>query len=276
MSAEYDEFEESLLREAKRRSSPRGAKARAVAAVVAASASASVGITFGRHLLALELWAKSAGLPTIVAMIAGSAIYIAMVDGNASAERVRPEEAPGESVAALSPEVPSESTTPVEVTSNVDADPVDVVPAERTKASLAQRAPSLSAPARPAAPMPQTADAPTTAASEDSESSKTAETPPASGLGQLGRENALVHTAQSALRRGDNRSAFEALDQHEQQFGASGALASEAELLRIEALARTGRRAEAEARARLLITSQPRSSLVRRVRVILGRDGATR
>ncbi|MDF2697878.1 MAG: hypothetical protein K0S65_6261 [Labilithrix sp.] len=272
MSAEYDDFEESLLREARRRSSPAGAKARAVAALLAASASASLVVAIGRHLVTLKVWAKSgAGLSTAVAMIGGSAIIAAMVSGSASAERGRLAEAPHESPAASSFAAPPEPTTArslVEPTSNTEALRVDNLPAVPTTAPSAPSTRPRSAPARPAAPMAPALDVPTKAASESSVS--------AGGLGQLGRENALIQTAQSALRRGDTQSAFEALDQHGRHFGASGALASEAEVLRIEALARTGRRAEAEARARLLITSDPRSSLVRRVRVILGRDGDSR
>jgi hypothetical protein len=286
MSAEYDEFEASLLREAKRRSSPAGAKARAVAALLTASASASLVIALGRHLVTLKLWAKSgAGISTIVAMIGGSAIIAAMVYGSVGVARLGLE-----SPAAPSSAAP-ESTTDralVESTSTGEVPRVDHLPGLPAPAPLAPstgpstrpstRNPNTgpttaslsrrSAPSQPAAPMAPALGAPTTAASET--------TSPTGGLGQLGRENALIQTAQSALRRGDSQSAFEALDQHGRLFGASGALASEAEVLRIEALARTGRRAEAEHRARVLITSHPSSSLVRRVRVILGRDGDSR
>lgn len=274
MSAEYDDFEESLLREARRRSSPRGAKARAIDALVASSASATLGIAFGRHFVGLKLWAKSAGLPTAVAMIGGSAIYAAMIYGRASAERVRLEEAPPVVPSALSLVAPPELTTPppiVEPPSDDEGRRVDVVSAGPTPRTNAPRMRPRSA----AAPKAPAVDAPTSSESTESSTESSATSAPAGGLGRLGRENALIQTAQAALRRGDIQAAFEALDQHGQHFGASGALASEAEVLRIEALARAGRRPEAEARARLLITTHPRSSLVRRVRVSLGREGAT-
>ena len=293
MSREYDDFEESLLTEARRHSSPSGAKARALARVLAASTSASVVIAIGHHLVTLKLWAKSgAGVSTIVAMIGGSAIVAAAIHASASVERVRAEEVPRATPAALSATAAPGSITPSSFVD--DATTPRPLPEESMTArsrvvdSAARRSPAEAASIRnaprivagtpAAAPSTRTRSVPAQDAAPVEQVEQVDDAPsdakkPGGELGQLGRENVLIQTAHSALRRGDTRAAFEALEQHARQFGASGALAPEAEVLRIEALVRVGRRPEAKARARRLITSDPRASLVRRVRMILGRDG---
>ncbi len=76
--------------------------------------------------------------------------------------------------------------------------------------------------------------------------------------GRLEEETVAVAAIRAALRSGDARRAIQLVDAYEAEF-ASGALAEEAMVLRIESLVRAGNRAEAARRARAFLAERPGS-----------------
>jgi hypothetical protein len=89
----------------------------------------------------------------------------------------------------------------------------------------------------------------------------------------VGKEVTTLDRAREALAAGDTPRAFEALGQHESEFR-SGALAPEAEVLRIEALLARGEYNSAAVMARGFLFSHPSSPHLRRVRALLARAKA--
>ncbi len=88
----------------------------------------------------------------------------------------------------------------------------------------------------------------------------------------LREESRLVGEARDALRRGDATGALAQLEQIQARFP-GGVLGQEREALTIEALARSGRRAEASARATAFLQAYPTSVLAGRVQCLSwGRD----
>ncbi|AKV04287.1 hypothetical protein AKJ09_10950 [Labilithrix luteola] len=83
-------------------------------------------------------------------------------------------------------------------------------------------------------------------------------------------ELALVEGARAALTRGDGQSALAILDRYDANFP-SGALASEAAIARIEALARLGRADAARDAAQRFLAHNAASPYAARVRAILDR-----
>jgi outer membrane protein assembly factor BamD (BamD/ComL family) len=80
----------------------------------------------------------------------------------------------------------------------------------------------------------------------------------------LREENRQVSEARAALRRGDASGALVQLEQIRTRFPL-GVLVQEREVLTIEALARSGRRADASARAEAFLQAYPTSTLAERV-----------
>lgn len=83
-------------------------------------------------------------------------------------------------------------------------------------------------------------------------------------------ELALVEAARGALSRGDGQSALSTLDRYEASFP-SGALASEAAITRIEALAKLGRADAAREAAQRFLARNAASPYAARVHAILDR-----
>lgn len=83
----------------------------------------------------------------------------------------------------------------------------------------------------------------------------------------LGAEVQALDRARAAMQAGRPEAALRALGAYEREF-ATGALAPEARVLRIEALARAGRHAEARALGQQFLTHHPSSPLAQRVRSI--------
>jgi outer membrane protein assembly factor BamD (BamD/ComL family) len=81
-------------------------------------------------------------------------------------------------------------------------------------------------------------------------------------------ELALLDGARSAVRAGQSARALTVLDDFAARFPRA-ALAPEAALLRVEALARAGDRAGAERAARTLLAADPTSPYAERVRTLL-------
>lgn len=85
----------------------------------------------------------------------------------------------------------------------------------------------------------------------------------------LGREIDLIDTARAALSRGDSRGALATLDAYSRIYP-RGRLAMEAEVLRIDALERSGDTDSARRRAEAFLRHNPKSVLSARVRRLLG------
>lgn len=85
--------------------------------------------------------------------------------------------------------------------------------------------------------------------------------------GELVDEVAAIDRARTAMDE-DPEAALAELEAYRREF-AGGALAQEAEVLRIESLARSGRADQARQAASAFLTSHPRSPLATRVRTVL-------
>jgi hypothetical protein len=86
----------------------------------------------------------------------------------------------------------------------------------------------------------------------------------------LAEETAALDGVQRELERGDDARALELLDRYE-RGGSANRMSAEATLLRIEALARAGRRSDADALARSFIAKNPGNPLVDRARAIVSK-----
>jgi TolA-binding protein len=95
-----------------------------------------------------------------------------------------------------------------------------------------------------------------------------ARTPINAGPEALERETKLLDGARRALRSGDSERAARELEEHGRRFS-GGALAPEAEVMRIELLLARGDRAGAAARARNFLAQHPVSPHAGRVRAVL-------
>ncbi len=83
----------------------------------------------------------------------------------------------------------------------------------------------------------------------------------------------LIDGARAALRAGDTAAAMDLLGKHAVHFP-HGALAPEETALRVEALMRMGRTAEARAYARRFVAANPASPLAERIQRLVNRDTA--
>ena len=134
---------------------------------------------------------------------------------------------------------------------------LSALPALAASASAAPSPSAASADPRPAPPSPPPATGSLPAAGEPAVLAAERET-------MIREESRLVGEARDALRRGDAPGALTLLEQIRGRFPA-GVLGQEREVLTIEALARSGRRPEAAARADAFIKAHPQSPLVTRV-----------
>lgn len=190
-----------------------------------------------------------------------SAAAAQAVPGAASPAVVAPP-APGEAAsAAFAPGGPGEaapSAAPPSVVVELAAPPVSVnelVDAPRFAATAPRRAVARSG-AEPA-----TADeaAPAALGAE-----------PGARRGTFREELALVSAARSALETGDAAGCMRAVARYDERFQA-GTFAHEIEVLRIEALAASGERAAARARAERFLATNTESPYAERVRSLLER-----
>ncbi|HEY2410402.1 MAG TPA: hypothetical protein VGI10_30560 [Polyangiaceae bacterium] len=93
--------------------------------------------------------------------------------------------------------------------------------------------------------------------------------PSAHSQPDLARDIAALDQVRQALRAGRSNDALAALARYDAEFGKSGALRVEANVLRIEATARAGDRARAQTLARAFLAQNPQSPYAARVRKIL-------
>jgi hypothetical protein len=85
----------------------------------------------------------------------------------------------------------------------------------------------------------------------------------------ISSELAALDAAMKTLRAGDATAALAALDRYDASFARRGRLQGEATAMRIEALARAGRRAAASALARDFLARHPNSPYAARIRSLL-------
>jgi hypothetical protein len=162
-----------------------------------------------------------------------------------SVARPRAPEAPAPTILAPAPTAPEPSAiAPIPVA------PVPVATAPRAPALV----PTPASVARPL-PLPPVSAPPAPPASVPDE-------------GTLHDEVAALDRARAALAGGDATGALSAIAAYERAFP-RGALADEASMLRIEALARAGRRDDARTEAARWLARDPQSPHARRLRAIL-------
>jgi hypothetical protein len=95
----------------------------------------------------------------------------------------------------------------------------------------------------------------------------------ADSASSLAAELASLERARAALAAGRATDALALLDDHAARFP-RGVLSTEAVVLRIDALLRAGRRANADALARQFLAANPTSPYAPRVRSLIGENGA--
>ena len=145
--------------------------------------------------------------------------------------------------------------------------PVPTPPAREATPPSPPAEPAV-APSQPAAAPPEAAPAPKV--STKPRPSGTTQSKEPSAASTLSEEVAALDAAQTALQAGSPGRALRLLDAHAARFP-RGRLGLEAEVVRIQALARAGNRAAAAARARGFLERHPNSVLAPRVRRYAGR-----
>jgi hypothetical protein len=132
----------------------------------------------------------------------------------------------------------------------------------RAPAPVVVVVPSAPRPELPIAPPPTAPDIPTVSANDlplvPAPSAIARAPAPIASVAGLASEQALLDRARAALKRGDPGAAIAPLDEHARLFP-RGALTEEREALGIQALARSGRLADAEERAARFEKSFPNS-----------------
>ena len=234
-----DDFERALLQSARADAPTHDARARQLAVLGVAGATAgatpgAVGAFAALSKAGVVKWA-------LVVLLVGSAA--------AGARLVVDRREPASLVAAAPTPAVSEREAETRVaptaTATAPADTVSAAPPSR----VVRGAPPRSAPLPVAAPPA---------------SSTPIGLPPA----RLAEETAALDSARTALRSGSTVDALRALDAHARDYP-GGALQPEASALRVEALLATGDRAGAETVARALLATYPATPSARRVRAML-------
>jgi hypothetical protein len=242
-----DDLATRLLRSAQADQPDRRSTARAFAAVaLAASAtSATSGAAAGGGVLAGIVKWLGAG------MLAGSLVAV-------SADRLASRDAPTEP-ASRAPSLATHAPTPIEAETTpslASAEPATSPrPPERSRAV----APSIPVPAEPS-PIEPPHVAPT--ASFDPA--------PSPARASLGDEIRALDAARARLAAGDAPGALAGVADYERRFP-RGRLSQEAALVRVEALVRSGRCADARAAGAGFLAAHPDSVLAKRTRTLLER-----
>lgn len=239
---EWTDEERQLLASAALDRPPRTALPRTLQAATSAAIAAgtlatpAAALTLGGKTSALFGLAKQLGVVkwlALVALAGGAAVGVKTWRGGQDASRV-----------------PAHGPVTVR-----QAEPVSAPPAARvTEAPLAVSA----------EPSPAPSPAPRRATSARAEASVAAQP-------DLSRDIAALDEARRALRSGRTRDALAALERYDAEFGKNAALRVEAHVLRIEALARSGETARAQALAQKFIQQNPKSPYVERLRALLAR-----
>lgn len=224
----------ALLRSARLDEPPASALARATDAAVLAARGASSIVPPANGPFGRVVWGAGVGLASIALLIIGVALL-----GRRGDEAVRAEQ-PLAHLSWVAPAVRMEEAPPPE------APKTDVAPQAEREAP--RRAPSVAPSHR--APAPSASNPPS---DDDS----------------LSAELRAIDAALAALSGGDAAKSLSLLDAYAKRFP-RGQLRLEATVARIEALAKSGARAEATAIAERLLAAQPNSPYAARIRALLG------
>ena len=255
------------------------AAAKGAAAEAAVATKAGIGLGGSAGGASLAATAAGAGLLKSVLIGAGSAIavlatYSAVAPPDPGFVAPRPPAAVAPAPTAPKPAGLSQrsarSTSPDRAgghPQDPEATPTsDLAPAE---------APIPATPPERRAPPPATGAAPQVPGAAGLGGGNAVALPPAAAAVEretmVREESRVVGEARAALRRGDASGALTQLEQIQARFP-GGVLGQEREALTIEALARSGRRAEASSRAAAFLQAHPTSVLAGRVQPF--RDGA--
>ncbi|MFO0643328.1 MAG: hypothetical protein U0183_29145 [Polyangiaceae bacterium] len=173
----------------------------------------------------------------------------------------------GGATIAARPSAKLESPTPSPATSATIVAPVASNAAIANAASGGDRAPE-GAPAEPPVVLAASSATPAPSPVETSPKKATTVVKPAAP-DPLHDEVARLDEARAKLARGDAAGALVSLDQHDREFP-RGLLGAEADVLRVEALVKAGRRDEARARGERLLAREPNGPHAKRLRTLLG------
>ena len=255
LQEDADEFERMLLGSDDEEPAP-GARDRAIAvlglagvpaAPEATPSSAGAGPSSGVVAMNAMKWL----LPLTLVVASGTVMMMAWPDGTPSGASAGGLGSPAGEASAL----PSKSEArPAPVNDDIDE---------------IAASPTITPNTLPDAPTKREAPAP--GAARVTESARTTEVRGATPNDDaLARETALVDEARSALGKGESAGALALLDRHDCEFP-SGAFSLDARVLRIEALERAGRTAEADRLATEFLSRHPAGSYARRVRTVQDR-----
>lgn len=242
---------------------PEGARGRALAALGLASPAAADLPPKSSPAASSAVLAKSWGVLAAV-VVAGSAA----VAGSSWQSLEAP--------AADAP-APATSASPVATDAGGGASP-RVVPERATSSSPAAGATPAEPPTISPHALPDVSQrkSSTSNVRRSAGTAARAEAPPRAPVADdaLARETALIDDTRRAVTAGDGARALALLEVHDREFSA-GAFQLDAGVLRIEALERAGRSAEAERLARDFLSRHPAGSYARRARAALERiEGA--
>ena len=180
--------------------------------------------------------------------------------------------APSDQTANQLPSAPSDQTANQAPSgaSSQTASPPPSGPSDQTAPdeTPAAQKPLATAAARSSAPT----DPPVSTATQPASSPPTTAAnpaPPADAASELAAEVAALRSAREALGRGQPQKCLEAVNAYFASFP-RGHLSAEARLLRIEAMAAAGQRAQAAALARSMLAQSPRSPYAARLRALAG------
>lgn len=205
--------------------------------------------------------AKVAGVSLFTKLVGVAVVGLAVTGGAVLARH--------ELASAPDPSVPVESSTSPKglesVAQTLPGTPNAPVPTAKLTAD--DPAPALEATTKPAESPKATPEAPEAPKpSATSKPSSTAESPRETTLRD---EVVLLDRARAEIARGATTEALATLAKHDATYP-RGFLGSEAEVLRIEALVRAGRTAEATSRGEALLAREPNGPHAQRVRTLLG------
>jgi hypothetical protein len=229
-----DELERAVLRAAKRDAPPAGDRERFLASLgLGAGITAVASPAAG---LAAATLAKTSGF-SMIAKWVGIGVVVGLVSGGAVLQISDRSQPPASKTPASAPVAPFAPPPPAPLPT-----------------SVANEAPPPPEPELPKATPPSRPERPR---------------PAASNALAVDHEVAVLDRARNDLRAGKSSSALDALDEHSRRFP-DGVLAHEAQVLRMEALAKDDPKAAA-ALARAFLSKHPESPHAKRVRGLLDR-----
>lgn len=253
MTEPYDDFGRDLLRAGKTAEAPEERmRARAMEtvtkmALVAGGTTAAAATTAKAGALATAL----KGLLSIKGLLVVAAASAAVCGSVYAYERLG-------HVTPAAPPIPPNATAIATATA-MPTTPVLIATTATTEDSVSASPP----------PTPTTMTAPTAPTAPTARASGSTSTSAKTGTSSLSEELGLVDDARKALAAGDPTTALRSVAEHDRRFPA-GALATERDVVRIDALVAAGRRDEANARARTFLARHPHAAQAERIAKLVG------